>query len=396
MMKFVKPALLAGVPLLILAAACSDPSSKSQGAGAQAANTQGGSPMVVAQLAPTPTAADVTSTETPVDGNIRPDTPDPAIVQSASQLAVPIDTADWKAAPVTAEARKNALLRAEVLLARAKFSPGVIDGQDGDNLKNAVSAFEMAHQLPVDGKMSPAVWTALSKDAQPALTDYTITADDVKGPFLAKVPTGMADMAKLPAMSFTGPVQELAERFHMDEALLKGLNPTADFGTAGTKIVVAALGSDKLKVPVDRIEVDKTKRQVRAYGPADLLLAVYPATVGSTDRPAPDGEWAVRTVAPNPTYTYDPSRLTFGKASNGKLTIPAGPNNPVGSTWIDLTKDTYGIHGTPDPRMVGKAASHGCVRLTNWDVRQLSLAVKKGTKVDFVGVEHGSARKAAD
>ena len=195
--------------------------------------------------------------------------------------------------------------------------------------------------------------------------------------------------------SCTGPVQALAERFHMDEALLKSLNPNADFSVAGTQIVVAALGSDRLKVPVSRIEVDKTKRQVRAYGPADLLVAVYPATVGSTDRPAPEGEWAVRTVATNPTYTYDPTRLTFGKASNGKLTIPPGPNNPVGSTWIDLTKDTYGIHGTPDPRLVGKTASHGCVRLTNWDVRQLSLAVKKGTKVAFVGVEQARAPKLA-
>jgi lipoprotein-anchoring transpeptidase ErfK/SrfK len=396
MMKFAKPVLCAGVPLLLLAAACSDPASKSQAANPQAANTQGGSPMVVAQLAPTATAADVASVQPAPEDDIRPDAPDPAIVQSASRLAQPIDTADWKAEPVTPLAKKNALLRAEVLLARAKFSPGVIDGQDGGNLQNAIAAFEMAHQLPVDGKMSPAVWTALSKDAQPALTDYTITPADVKGPFLAKVPTDMAEMAKLPAMSFTGPVQALAERFHMDEALLKSLNPNADFSVAGTQIVVAALGSDRLKVPVNRIEVDKTKRQVRAYGQADLLLAVYPATVGSTDRPAPTGEWAVRAVAPNPTYTYDPSRLTFGKASNGKLTIPAGPNNPVGSTWIDLTVDTFGIHGTPDPRMVGKAASHGCVRLTNWDVRQLSQAVKKGTKVDFVGVERGAAPKATD
>jgi lipoprotein-anchoring transpeptidase ErfK/SrfK len=394
-MKFSKAALTASAPLLLLAAGCSDPASKSQTAAPQAANTQGGTPMVVAQLAPQPTVADVTPAQPAPDGAVRPDAPDAAIVQSASALAQPIDTADWKAEPTTPLSKKNALLRAEVLLARAKFSPGVIDGQNGGNLQNAIAAYETAHSLPVDGKMSPAVWSALAADSQPALTDYAITAADVKGPFLAKVPTEMAEMAKLPAMSFTSPVQELAERFHMDEALLKSLNPGADFTAAGTKIVVAALGSDRLKVPVSRIEVDKTKRQVRAYGPADLLLAVYPATVGSTDRPAPAGEWAVRTVASNPTYTYDPSRLTFGKASNGKLTIPAGPNNPVGSTWIDLTKDTYGIHGTPDPRMVGKTASHGCVRLTNWDARQLSQAVKKGTKVDFVGVEQAKAPKAA-
>jgi lipoprotein-anchoring transpeptidase ErfK/SrfK len=319
----------------------------------------------------------------------------PPIEPSASPLAPAIDKADWSAEAVTPQAKRDALIRAEVLLARAHFSPGVIDGQDGGNLRNAIGAFEAAHGLAEDGKMDQAVWAALAKDARPALTDYVITADDVKGPFTPKIPSDMAEMAKLPALGFTSPLEALAERFHMDEGLLKSLNPGVDFGVAGTKIVVAALGPDKLPAPVTRIEVDMTRRQVRAYMAGDILLAVYPATVGSTERPAPDGEWAVRAVAPNPTYTYDPSRLTFGKASSGKLTIKAGPNNPVGSTWIDLTKDTYGIHGTPDPRLVGKTASHGCVRLTNWDVRQLGQAVKKGTVVAFVGVERDKPAKAA-
>jgi lipoprotein-anchoring transpeptidase ErfK/SrfK len=385
MMMFAKAALLAGVPLLLLAAACSDPApTKAQTATAtatvQAPPATGTTALASAQPVPAP--------------DVHPEPLDvPPIEASASPVAEPVDTADWTAEPVTPQARKNALLRAEVLLARAHFSPGVIDGQDGGNLQNAIAAFETAHGLPADGKMDEQVWAALAKDTRPVLTDYLITQEDVKGPFLDKIPTDMAEMAKLPALGFTSPSQELAERFHMDEALLKTLNPGVDFGAAGTKIVVAALGADKLPVKVERIEVDKSKRQVRAYGPGGLLLAVYPATVGSSDRPAPEGEWAVRTVAPNPTYTYDPSRLTFGKAEQGKLTIKAGPNNPVGSTWIDLTKDTYGIHGTPDPRLVGKTASHGCVRLTNWDVRQLGQAVKKGTVVAFVGVEQAKAPK---
>jgi lipoprotein-anchoring transpeptidase ErfK/SrfK len=318
----------------------------------------------------------------------------PPIEPSVSPVAPEIDTADWRAEAVTPRDRRNALIRAEVLLARTHFSPGVIDGQDGGNLQTAIAAFEAAHAMPVNGKMDEQVWAALAKDPRPALTDYVITAEDVKGPFLSKIPTDMAEMAKLDALGFTSPAQELAERFHMDEALLKALNPGVDYSVAGTRIVVAALGPDKLPGTVTRIEVDKTRRQVRAYG-GDVLLAVYPATVGSAERPAPQGEWAVRTVAPNPTYTYDPSRLTFGKASNGKLTIKPGPNNPVGSTWIDLTADTYGIHGTPDPRLVGKTASHGCVRMTNWDVRQLGQAVKKGTVVTFVGVEQDKAPKVA-
>ena len=133
------------------------------------------------------------------------------------------------------------------------------------------------------------------------------------------------------------------------------------------------------------MEVDKARKQVRAYDAAGKLLAAYPATVGSAELPTPAGEWAVRTVAPQPTWTYDPSRLNFGDRKAGKLTLKAGPNNPVGVVWIDLTKDTYGIHGSPDPRLVGKVASHGCVRLTNWDAQQLAKAVEKGSKVIFLG-----------
>ena len=380
-MKFSSQALFAGVSMILLAA-CAPPASGDKAA------------------APTGTAAPASAVVAANGALPAPDVhPEPLevpmIVASASELAHPIDTAAWTAEPVTPDAKRNAMLRAQVLLARAHFSPGVIDGQDGGNVKNAIAAFEAAHALPVDGVMDDQVWSALSTDKQPALTDYVITADDVKGPFVAKIPTDMVELSKLPAIGFTTPIEALAEKFHMDEALLKSLNPGVDFAAAGTKIVVAALGPDKLPGVVARMEVDKTKRQVRAYGDGDVLLAVYPATVGSAERPAPEGDWAVRTTAPNPTYTYDPSRLTFGKASNGKLTIKAGPNNPVGSTWIDLTKDTYGIHGTPDPRLVGKTASHGCVRLTNWDVRQLSLAVKKGTKVSFVGVEQPTAPKKA-
>jgi lipoprotein-anchoring transpeptidase ErfK/SrfK len=378
MMRFPRAVFYAGGSLLLLAA-CSEPApgGKAESAASAAAPASAVEPAALPAPDVNPQPLEV-----------------PAIEASTSPVAQPIDQAVWQAQAVTPQARRDALIRAEVLLARAHFSPGVIDGQDGGNLKNAISAFEAANSLPVDGVMDDQVWAALAKDDRPAVTDYTITAEDVKGPFLTKIPTDYVEMAKLDALGFTSPSEALAEKFHMDEALLRTLNPGADFGKAGTKIVVAALGPEKLPGAVARVEVDKGKRQVRAYGDGDVLLAVYPATVGSTERPAPSGEWAVRTVAPNPTYTYDPSRLTFGKASNGKLTIKAGPNNPVGSTWIDLTKDTYGIHGTPDARLVGKTASHGCVRLTNWDAHQLAIAVKKGAKVSFVGVEQPAGKKA--
>ncbi|KRA57298.1 hypothetical protein ASD89_06370 [Caulobacter sp. Root656] len=310
----------------------------------------------------------------------------PAVAPAApSPLAQAVNAAAFDPAATTPQAKQAYLTRAQVLLDRAHFSPGVIDGREGSNLTLAISAFQEARRLTVDGKLSPAVWDALVADAGPALTDYVITPEDVAGPFTPDIPKDDYEaMAKLPALGYGSPLEALAEKFHMDEPLLQALNPGVDFSRAGTTIIVAALGPEGLDGKVTRIEIDNARGVLRAYVDGDKLLAVYPATVGSTERPAPVGEWAVNTVAPRPTYTYDPSRLTFGKPT-GKLTIKAGPNNPVGSTWIDLTKDTYGIHGTPDPKLVNKRASHGCVRLTNWDAAELGAAVQKGAKVVFEG-----------
>ena len=314
--------------------------------------------------------------------------PAPAAAVSASPLAQAFDGARFDPAATDPAAKTQALVRLQVLLDRAHFSPGVIDGQEGTNLKIAIQAFQASRNLPADGLLSAQLWeTITAGDNGPALTDYLITEADAAGPFVTDIPTNDYEaMAKLPALSYSTPLEALAERFHMDEALLQSLNPGVDFAKAGTTILVAAVGPDTLDRKVARIEIDKALGQVRAFDDKDVELAVYPATVGSTERPAPVGEWAVNTVAPRPIYTYDPSRLTFGKPK-AKLTIKAGPNNPVGSTWIDLTKDTYGIHGTPDPRLVNKRASHGCVRLTNWDAAELGSAVKKGAKVVFLGAE---------
>jgi lipoprotein-anchoring transpeptidase ErfK/SrfK len=287
------------------------------------------------------------------------------------------------------------LIRAQVILDRAHFSPGVIDGRNGTNFRRALSAFEAANDVaPAPSGLATLDepgWQALvGADSAPVTQDYVITPQDVRGPFLGRVPTAMVDLSKLAHLGYTTSAQGLAEKFHMDEALLRALNPKVDFTSAGTSIVVVQPAAEPLP-PVARVEVDKSNDEVRAYGASGNVVAVFPATVGSTERPAPTGQWAVRSVVSNPTYTYDPSRLTFGDRSHGKLTIRPGPNNPVGSTWIDLTIETYGIHGTPDPTQIGKSASHGCVRLTNWDVAALGRAIKKGTPVLFVGAQQRKA-----
>jgi lipoprotein-anchoring transpeptidase ErfK/SrfK len=355
-MKFV-PALLSGVSLLVLGACEIRPRETAE-----------------ATVAPAPAPAAAPAPPPVLDLPPQP---------SAAPVAQAVDQAQWVETPATPQAKRDLMIRAQVLLDRAHFSPGVIDGQDGENVKNAIAAFERANGLPEDGVLDADVWAKLTADEGPVLTDYVITAEDVAGPWTPAIPKDYAEMARLDRLGFSGPLEALAERFHMDAPLLQALNPGADFAAAGTKIVVAAPSRPDLPAKVARVEVDKAKKQVRAYDAADKLLAAYPATVGSADLPTPSGEWAVRTIAPNPTWTYDPGRLNFGDRKAGKLTIKAGPNNPVGAVWIDLTKDTYGIHGAPEPRLVGKVASHGCVRLTNWDAARVAQWARPGMEVIF-------------
>jgi lipoprotein-anchoring transpeptidase ErfK/SrfK len=277
-----------------------------------------------------------------------------------------------------------AVLRAQVLLDRTRFSPGVIDGAPGENTRQAIAAFEAENQLPVDGQLDEQVFAKLTQlDNRPALTEYELTQQDVAGPFVASIPEKYEEMSTLKALSYTSAEEALSEKFHVTPELLKALNPNVDFAKAGQRIIVPALGNDQLQGDVKTIIVDKGERAVRVIGADGRLLAFYPATIGSDVLPSPEGVMKVRAVAPDPTYTFDPEKLSWEGAKK-KVTVAAGPNNPVGSVWIDLSKDTYGIHGTPEPRFVGKRPSHGCVRLTNWDAEELASRVKAGVEVRFV------------
>ncbi len=274
------------------------------------------------------------------------------------------------------------IIRAQILLDRARFSPGAIDGLGGENTRQAIAAFAEANDLASDGELNAEVFARLTQAAAPVLGDYVITAADVAGPFITALPEKPEDQAALPALDFASPLEALAEKFHVTEAMLTALNPGVDFARAGQAIVVPAISAQPLPAEVTRITVNKTESAVRAFDAQGNLLAFYPATIGSSERPAPSGRVTVVGVANDPDYTYDPSRLTYGTA-NRRFVVKPGPNNPVGSVWIDLSRDTYGIHGTPDPSKIAKTASNGCVRLTNWSAEQLAASVKPGVEVIF-------------
>jgi lipoprotein-anchoring transpeptidase ErfK/SrfK len=274
------------------------------------------------------------------------------------------------------------LARAQVLLDRARFSPGVIDGRGGENTRQAIAAFERAHDLEVDGELDEAVFRRLVEgDSGAVVREVRLSEADVSGPFVERIPDSMSARAQLPTLAYTSVEEKLAERYHMDVDFLRRLNPGARFA-AGEQIRVAGVRTPDLPRPVRRIVVDKAEKAVRAYDAEGRLMAFYPATIGSEATPTVSGVYEVRAVAPEPNYTYDPARLDSAEGGEA-VVVPPGPNNPVGSVWIDLSRDTYGIHGTPEPALIGKTASHGCVRLTNWDAEQLAAAVEPGVEVRF-------------
>ena len=298
--------------------------------------------------------------------------------ESSLQDRLFIDTVSTTA---NADLLPNAsVVRLQILLDQHGISPGVVDGFDGENVRKAITAVQQMYNLPLDGQLSDEVLAAVETGAQ-VIGTYLVTAEDEAG-VVAPIPSDYAEMAQLEFLGYESVPEALSERFHMDIDLLRTLNPDASF-RAGETILVAITGENR-EGQATQIIADKTMRQVRAYDAEGRLLAAYPATIGSEDNPSPTGTYTVEQATPMPNYTYNP-RINFQQGENTEvLTIPPGPNGPVGSMWIALSKPTYGIHGSPEPSLIDKTGSHGCIRLTNWDAEELATMVQAGVTVTFL------------
>jgi lipoprotein-anchoring transpeptidase ErfK/SrfK len=338
------------------------------------------------------------------------------------------------------------LMQAQVVLDRLGFTPGVVDGKSGLSTRNAIAGFQEANNLAVTGELDDPTIKVLSQWNNIAATRVvTIPADFSSGPYFA-IPKGAAEQAKMSALNYESLDEKLAERFHTTVATLQMLNPNGNPavkmlpGSAAASPTPSAMASvtssasptdsasgmvpgpvstfhpgQQIRVPnvggdaisdgvVDdaawlgtlemlgvgtdqpkaaRIVVSKSKGTLKAFDEGGKLVAVYTATMGSTHDPLPVGQWKIEAISRNPKFHYNPALFWDAKPGSEKALLPAGPNGPVGVVWIALSKPHYGIHGTPHPETIGRAESHGCVRLTNWDAARLAQMVSTRTKVEF-------------
>jgi lipoprotein-anchoring transpeptidase ErfK/SrfK len=272
------------------------------------------------------------------------------------------------------------VIRAQILLDCAGFSPGEIDGRYGGDLVIAIKGYQENHGLKPTGVVDAEMWKLLDAHAGPLLVTYTIKAADVKGPF-EKIPKTAAEQANMKWMGYESPVQGLGEKFHMSPNLLTELNPGKKLDTVGEQIIVVNVARFPAR-RASRVVISKSKRTVTAYGIGDKVLAQYPATLGGEHDPLPIGTWKIMSIVRDPWFNWDPVHFWNVDPNKAAQKLPPGPRNPVGLVWMGLSKEHYGIHGTDDPGRVRQGESYGCIRLTNWDAVALSHMVVVGTSVE--------------
>ncbi len=279
----------------------------------------------------------------------------------------------------------------QIALERAGFSPGLIDGQLGPKTKLATREFQRARGLPLTGVLDTATSSALQVDATSAITTYTVTPNDQAE--VGHVPAQWLEKSRLPRLGYESLAAAVAEKFHCTQGLLARLNNARDLGklTVGAVLRVPAVGP----VPHSagsNLEINLREKVIRVLGSRGQLVALFHCSIAKDKERLPRGEAQVVVITDDPSYTFDPAMWPEVRGVDKKLLIPPGPRNPVGRCWIGLSLPGYGIHGSPNPELIGKTGSHGCFRLTNWDAQRLGKMIHTGAKVRFVGAEQVASR----
>jgi len=333
-----------------------------------------------------------------------------------------------KAPPKTNRPNKTqieAATRLQVFLDRANFSPGRIDGRYNDFIWKAVALYrESRGEQPQAPPSKPQAKRNLAPDVngldlggvEPVFIRYTVIEADLQS--VGRLPDNVAAKAKLKFLPYRDPADAIAEKFHCDIHFLEQLNPGKLKGIkAGNQLMVPNVepfelasvkdirpGSETAPQAANEVD-DQIETQASTFGESgaprnvsikidaktnmlgvfenEKLIAAYPVTIGSAHTASPIGDWKVRGIAKLPRFRYDKKMLEHGERSGNFYMLPPGPRNPVGVMWIALNKKGIGIHGTDDPGSIGHAVSHGCIRLSNWDVVRLATKIKQGDNVSI-------------
>lgn len=320
------------------------------------------------------------------------------------------------ALPVYGDVEGPSVLRVQVLLDRALFSPGIVDGRWGTNTEKAVYWLQRREGLRRTGEVDEATWQRiLELGGQPnqLVRTHTLTADDVAGPFVT-LPNEYYDRRDMECQCYESLGEKLAELHHTSEDLLRQLNPDVDLNSlqAGARLNVPAInrpqprtanaraandtgaartdttrpgtgGQGSAAGNVARIVISDGGRYLHALDASDRILYHFPATLGSDYSPSPTGDYRITNIAHDPSWHYQPDLLEGVPDDEPDAVLPPGPNNAVGVVWMQLSRPHYGIHGTSAPETIGYATSNGCVRLTNWDAEFLAQRTGSGTPVEF-------------
>lgn len=356
--------------------------------GTAAPAPQGQSPLTTGTEPPPPTGSEGSAAATP---------PPPRRAGSESYEQISPDALRGNPAlPLGEEGGGPSVLRTQILLDRARFSPGMIDGNWGKNTEKAVYWFQFAQGLNATGEVDQATWDALARSAGAGepLTRVQVTVEDLKGPFVDPLPDDPYEQAKLECLCYSSPLELFAERGHATPELIEKLNPQVDFANlqAGTEIALPNVPQTSTTPAakrqgqvgqVARILISKQGFYLQALDAQGHILYHFPSTLGSKYDPSATGTLQITGIHPEPDFHYQPKLFADVSDDKPEANLPAGPNSPVGLVWLDLSKPHHGIHGTATPETIGYTSSHGCVRLTNWDALFLAQHVKPGTQVVF-------------
>ena len=312
-------------------------------------------------------------------------------VEAPRELGIDdISVKSVNAAPTETSLRSEigpVVARTQILLDRARFSVGIINGKASKNTALALSWFQKSQNLPVTSMLDTATYNRLIVAAGPTppVVRITVDAEMLKGPIVT-LPNDVYQQAALKCLCYQSVSEMLAERFHSTIEIMRKLNPGVGFAALkpGDTIWVPSVDSIvPTRKAIARIQVAKKGNYVHALAADGSILYHFPSTLGSKYDPSPNGRFRVTGIAWNPVFRYDPTLFSDVADHKPSAKLPPGPNSPVGRVWIALSKEHIGIHGTPNPETIGFASSHGCVRLTNWDAIRLGRSTKSGTPVEF-------------